>query len=378
MAKSIKELNFGLALSGGGIRAIIFHAGTLAYIAKLGLFESVKVISTVSGGSILMGLIYSLNDGRWPSSEEYLVKIFPQIKGFVCNISIARHWTEQLLNPFWWSCIANRAKVLEGTLEKQWKITGKLGEIGGEPKWYITAAIAKNGEKWIFCRDYMGCDDFGFVKHPDFSLAAAVASSAAYPGIVGPYQLKTSDYIWYKNLPGKNDTDNEIVKPDNDIYYFYDGGLYDNLGCDSLFEKFGEKLIEDIDTVIISDACAPLNTDWFCKWKVWVRTKKMVDMISTHVNDLRLCWIRSYLHNNQKSGILIKIDKHANDLILSGKKDLFKNIIFMPERSIKIVKSIKTNLSRVSSQEYESTVRNGYESALIKSRLYYDFYRSLK
>ena len=76
MIKSIKDFKFGVALSGGGVRAIVFHAGVLQYLAKLRLFESIKVISTVSGGSILVGLIYSLNGGRWPTSEEYLQTVF--------------------------------------------------------------------------------------------------------------------------------------------------------------------------------------------------------------------------------------------------------------------------------------------------------------
>lgn len=43
----------GLALSGGGFRASAFHLGVLKRLAEIGLLERVRVLSTVSGGSIV-------------------------------------------------------------------------------------------------------------------------------------------------------------------------------------------------------------------------------------------------------------------------------------------------------------------------------------
>ena len=48
----------GLALSGGGFRASLFHLGVLAQMARQGLLRHVEVISTVSGGSIIGALYY--------------------------------------------------------------------------------------------------------------------------------------------------------------------------------------------------------------------------------------------------------------------------------------------------------------------------------
>lgn len=49
---------WGLALSGGGVRASLFHLGVLARMAELGFLRPIEVISTVSGGSILGALYY--------------------------------------------------------------------------------------------------------------------------------------------------------------------------------------------------------------------------------------------------------------------------------------------------------------------------------
>jgi hypothetical protein len=58
----------GLALSGGGSRAIAFHLGCLRALHDLGILPQVKVLSTVSGGSIIGGL-YAATDAPFPEFE---------------------------------------------------------------------------------------------------------------------------------------------------------------------------------------------------------------------------------------------------------------------------------------------------------------------
>src|SRR5690606_33001361 len=52
------EGKLGLALSGGGFRASLFHIGVLARLADCDLLRHVAVVSTVSGGSIVGALYY--------------------------------------------------------------------------------------------------------------------------------------------------------------------------------------------------------------------------------------------------------------------------------------------------------------------------------
>ena len=47
----------GLALSGGGFRVTLFHLGALWRLSELGILSQVSRISSVSGGSILNGLL---------------------------------------------------------------------------------------------------------------------------------------------------------------------------------------------------------------------------------------------------------------------------------------------------------------------------------
>lgn len=48
----------GLALSGGGFRASLFHLGVMARLAEMDVLRSVEVVSTVSGGSIVAAHYY--------------------------------------------------------------------------------------------------------------------------------------------------------------------------------------------------------------------------------------------------------------------------------------------------------------------------------
>ena len=98
----------GLALSGGGFRASLFHIGALARLAELDLLRRVEVISTVSGGSILGAYYYlklkQLLEGKRadfpkPTREAY-IKIVREIEtGFLAgvqrNIRVRALW-----NPY--------------------------------------------------------------------------------------------------------------------------------------------------------------------------------------------------------------------------------------------------------------------------------------
>lgn len=53
------ELNWGLAMSGGGIRSASFNIGALKGLYEIGLLDSINIISSVSGGSYASGWYYS-------------------------------------------------------------------------------------------------------------------------------------------------------------------------------------------------------------------------------------------------------------------------------------------------------------------------------
>jgi NTE family protein len=64
----------GLALSGGGARAMAFHLGCLRALHDRELLAKVKVLSTVSGGSVI-GACYAYNSDDFTAFDTKLVKL---------------------------------------------------------------------------------------------------------------------------------------------------------------------------------------------------------------------------------------------------------------------------------------------------------------
>ena len=58
ICSSMELHNIGIALSGGGIRATIFHLGLFKWLAENELLEEVKRVSSVSGASLCVGFIH--------------------------------------------------------------------------------------------------------------------------------------------------------------------------------------------------------------------------------------------------------------------------------------------------------------------------------
>jgi NTE family protein len=64
----------GLALSGGGARAMAFHLGCLRALHDRGLLDKVKVLSTVSGGSVV-GACYAYSSDDFVTFDKKLVAL---------------------------------------------------------------------------------------------------------------------------------------------------------------------------------------------------------------------------------------------------------------------------------------------------------------
>ena len=82
----MKGTKIGLALSGGGSRAIAFHLGCLRALHDLEILDEVKVISTVSGGSIIGGL-YAAHQGGFPEFERRVRQLLAQglMRSAICK-----------------------------------------------------------------------------------------------------------------------------------------------------------------------------------------------------------------------------------------------------------------------------------------------------
>lgn len=302
------EKTIALALSGGGVRAMVFHLGVLKALAENGLLEKVSKISTVSGGSLLVGLILQENQLRWPSSNVFLDSIYPELREKLCARSLQWGAARQLLNPCNWKFLLSRANLLALALKNEWGINGKLADLPSTPEWAINGTTAENGKRFRFKNDSLGDYSLGYASPRDFGIAEAMAVSAAFPGGFGPLVLNTTQFTWKKRpwgAPGGTEepTDIGFLK-----LHLYDGGVYDNLGLEPFFDSGRLQAKHDNTYIVTSDAGAPLPSGFSYGRFNLFRLKRVADIMSDQARALRVRTFATFLQDQNDRGAYIYIN----------------------------------------------------------------------
>src|SRR5690349_21183814 len=142
-------MRMALALSGGGFRATVFHLGVLARLAEENQLENVTYLSTVSGGSLCAGLVYSLNNFRWPTSKEYKDQVFPQARDILMTKDLKRAMITRALTRIL-EITDSRADDLSELLQELWGVKIALKDLPEIPRWMINATCYETGKNWRF------------------------------------------------------------------------------------------------------------------------------------------------------------------------------------------------------------------------------------
>ena len=296
-----------LALSGGGVRALAFHLGVLRYLAEQRMLERIKHVSSVSGGSLAVGLIMTNSGKAWPSSTDFLTEVYPAVKHMICSRSLMWDGISQLVNPLNWRFLLSRSNLIALALRKHWKLDFSLKELAPSPIWSINATTAENGKRFRFSGTTIGDYLEGYAEAPDLSVATAVAVSAAFPGGIGPLALNTADFQWKKREWNAPESTAKKVTLAFKTLHLYDGGVYDNLGLEPLFNAGTGVPKTDSKHIIVSDAGAPLKKEFSALALNPWRLKRVADIISDQARNLRVRTFMNYLLR-AKTGAFIQID----------------------------------------------------------------------
>lgn len=236
-------MKLGLALSGGGFRATVYHLGVLARLAGEDRLEDVTYLSTVSGGSLCVGLVYALNGFRWPSSQAYLEAVVPQARQHLLHDDFTGGLLRRLLRRPW-GILGSKAGDLSALLSQHWDVSLALRELPAHPRWMINATCYETGKNWRFERFRMGDYVFGYSHDTDVPLSDALAASAGFPGLIGPLVMDTTRHSWFRYRQpargepqaGADEPDaqgkTEPVTPAFERVHLWDGGVYDNHGLE--------------------------------------------------------------------------------------------------------------------------------------------------
>jgi NTE family protein len=279
------EPKIGLALSGGGARAIAFHLGCLRALHRLGLLDRVVVLSTVSGGSVIGAYFHAqvnVKGGGFAAFEANirtllarglarpmyrklfswlgvkvaaafamigivalgiaLIKMLMKIARWIMPRALTAHFEQfEIRSPL--HRFASRTTLLETVLNDLLFKEVSLNSLPSQPHLVINATELRTGSAFRFGTKESGSWRWGKLHRNDASVAHAVAASAAYPLFLPAFD---------ETLTFEKDG---ALKASRVI--LTDGGIYDNLGLGCLWPDRSPDVsfnVIPVDTIICCSA----------------------------------------------------------------------------------------------------------------------------
>ena len=350
-------MRIGLALSGGGIRAAVFHLGALARLARQSLLENIAFLSTVSGGSLSVALVRACSGNSWPGNDAFLEHTIPQARRLLTSRGLDHAYLRRvLLTP--WALRHGRAGALAGALQDCWSVAGLLSDLPDDPRWIINATCYETGKNWRFMKKRMGDYATGYVASPRIPIAQAVAASSAVPGLVGSLKLTTRSFDWFAydktGMPQPH-------TPKFRTFTLWDGGVYDNLGVEALF-KPSANYRDGFDFLIVSDASAPLETET----RTLRAPRRLLDVATDQVRSLRARAVVSHLQRNAGTGAYLKIGNTEEHIYREANCPAMLECISnnsLRASDVRATANIGTTLRRFTEHEYDLLFAHGYQVA---------------
>lgn len=316
----------GLALSGGGSRAMAFHLGCLRALHDRGVLDKVSVLSGVSGGSVIAAL-YAYHDEPFEDFEHRIERTLA--RGMVWGIAreiffsletpkitasviiggaaaIFGRLVQMAAAPFGWLRLtgaktasflqrlsapvprfASRTTAFERHLARVHFNEQRMDDVRRPNlKVIINAAELRTETAFRFGSTESGCWRFGWLVEVP-SVATAVASSAAFPAFLPAIDRR----LLFKR---GNALERHRV-------LITDGGVYDNLGISCMLpgrDPAYSTNVHPVDYIIACDAGQGMPAGTRRPYFVWARMLATIFTIHRRIQTMSL----DLLHRMEASG----------------------------------------------------------------------------
>jgi NTE family protein len=217
---------------------MLFHVGALWRLNEAGYLTKLERVSSVSGGSITAGVLGL----AWPKLD-------------FDDRGVARQFEAELVEPL--RRMAGKTidfpaiglglitpgvtigEKVAKAYRKHLFDSATLQDLPDRPRFVINATNLQSGVLWRFAKPYMRDYRVGEVKAPEVDLGTAVAASSAFPPFLSPVTLKLDEAAF---TPGSGALQRApfTTRPS-----LTDGGVYDNLGLETIWERYETVLISD-------------------------------------------------------------------------------------------------------------------------------------
>lgn len=217
----------GLALSGGGSRAAIFAAAGMRELEAAGILERITHVSSVSGGGFAASYWATHPDLRGEGFDAMLRTLQTDFF-WEMEAQQARH-PNRVFSP------SRRLISLQEALDSAFLGGKAFGDVGAGRSFHFNTVSYDTAQRFVFSNDVMRHgDDVDLVLAPalrtasfaqpgcphasasTIPLSLAVATSAAFPPLLGPASI---------HVPGLGE-----------YWHLGDGGIVENTGVETLQE----------------------------------------------------------------------------------------------------------------------------------------------
>jgi len=336
----------GIALSGGGFRATLFGLGSLWRLNDAGLLGRLDRVTSVSGGSILAGVLASrwrdlqFADGKASNFETVVVKpvqdfcaqtadIEAGILGWITPFRSAgdylcRHYQDALFGDMKMHDLPPRAHNLT-------------------PLFVFYATNMQTGRSFRFRQDFMADYRLGVNETDNLLLATAVTASSAFPPIFSPVEITTNPNAWHDQKWGD---DADMLARLRGKIVLADGGIYDNMGLESLNESIR----------LVSDAGAPFSIDESLRNDYFSQLGRVRDILIDQTRGLRKRQLIDDFMLQRQRGAYWGIDTAIDDYAVGGK-------LAVDSITTGKLESMRTRLARVDPDQQGRLINWAYALA---------------
>ena len=271
------EPGIGIAMSGGGFRAMLFHAGALGRMNELGLLSRAQRIASVSGGSIMSGHL-ALSWAALGAADA--MGVFANFGTIVVDpiLAFAREKVDvvdALTGLLPWTSASDQVAQ---TYDKHLFHKKTLQDLPDSPRFVFCATNLQTGVLWRFSKPYAGDYVVGRLDKPATPVAQAVAASSAFPPVLSPCVLQFPAGS-FTSWPGT-----QVIPPNEIAAYrskviLTDGGVYDNHGIEPIEKRYLTNFVSDGGAPF--GRSAELHTDWISQ------LRRILDVEDNQVRALR-------------------------------------------------------------------------------------------
>jgi NTE family protein len=217
---------------------MVFHLGVLWRLNELGILRSVQRISSVSGGSITAATLAlkwtKLQFDAAGVASNLAQEVVEPVRGLAVRTIDAVSVLGGVFGP------GTVSDKIAGAYRQYLFGDATLQDLPDQPRFVINATNVQSMALWRFEKPYMRDWKVGEVRNPKVLLAKAVAASSAFPPFLSPVELDLNESDF---TPGSGAQLQKV--PYTTQVVLTDGGVYDNLGLETIWKRYKNILVSD-------------------------------------------------------------------------------------------------------------------------------------